>query len=90
MDKISPLTMAGAVPNDLTFHVHELDCPRCRAHLQFPARDHRMLEPAETVPLWRCNGCGYLYSDQISQCDCMTDRCQEFTPYLALLVEVRP
>lgn len=43
---------------------------------------------ADAVPM--SDGCGHLYSDQISQCDCMTDRCQDFTPYLALLVEVRP
>lgn len=75
---------------DQTHHVHCVNCPRCRTPLQFPAMNSRLLEPNETVPLWRCNGCGHLYSDKISQCDCMTDRCQDFTPYLALLVEVRP
>lgn len=29
-------------------------------------------EPFDT-DLWRCTGCGHLYSDFISQCDCMED-----------------
>lgn len=26
---------------------------------------------AKAVDLWECQGCGHLYNDQISQCDCM-------------------
>lgn len=87
MDKISPLTMAGAVPNDETFHVHRVECPGCHSPLLFPALNNRRVFPTETVPMLRCNGCGHLYNGEVSGCDCGS---RDFTPMLALLVEVKP
>lgn len=43
---------------------------------------------ADAVPM--SDGWGQLHDDDVSRCDCMTDQCHDFTPYLALLVEVKP
>lgn len=40
---------------------------------------------AKTAELWECKGCGHLYSDQISGCDCMEEGHKEFTHYRAVL-----
>ncbi|WCD44046.1 hypothetical protein ECML606-1_000095 [Escherichia phage ECML-606-1] len=40
---------------------------------------------AKTAELWECHGCGHLYTDQITSCDCCEPGHKEFTKYQAVL-----
>lgn len=41
-----------------------------------------------TIDLYQCDGCGHLYQDRVSQCDCMPD-VQTFTKMLAVATRER-